>query len=66
MDELEFLRSVEQDVQLIRSYLPNDSPVTASNLATTLKIKLNGRIIELLEEKTNANQRRDTGRNPQH
>lgn len=49
-EELTFVRGVEQDIQLIRSYLPHDSPVTASNLLTTLKVKLNNRIIKLLEE----------------
>lgn len=49
-DELQFLRGIEQDVQLIRSCLPNFSPVTASNLATTLKVKLGARITELLEQ----------------
>lgn len=64
-DELTFLRDVEQDVQRIRPYAHSSDvgdQVTARNLLTGLKVKLNNRIIELLEEK-DANQQRDTGSN---
>ena len=57
-DELAFLREVEQDVQRIRSYAggPGMSSRTAANLLTSLKIKLNDRIIELSEELDHADQ----------
>lgn len=59
-DELTWLRELEQDVQCLRTYTNSTravdlyntgKAVTADNLATSLKVKINARVIELLEEK---------------
>lgn len=54
--ELDWLRQLEQDVQTLRGYTDKVQQqllvgyaVTANNLATSLKVKINNRIIELLE-----------------
>jgi hypothetical protein len=50
-DELAFLRGVEQDVQLLQSYLPAPNQTSVGRLTVQLKRKINARIIELLERR---------------